>query len=374
MSERLTACLRPQDTVARLGGDEFAILLEDTELSAALVVVERILASTGAPVRISGTEVVIHTSIGLALADGQHTSPDQLLAEADAAMYAAKARGSHCFEVFHPAMRTAAEARSRVRTELDHALACEELRLCFQPIIDLQTGAHLGVEALVRWQHPERGLLLPAEFIDHAEASGQIAAIGEWVLQNACCAAAQLPEAVRMSVNVSARQLQQADLAAVVAAALTTSGVVAERLVLEITETATVADKHGAITRLNELKELGLQFALDDFGTGYSPLSHLRELSVDYLKIDRSFVREIESSAEDRAIVRGVIEMAHALGLQTIAEGIEAAVQREILVDLGCDLGQGHLWMAAVPLDRLLAASVPTPRAPGDALQGTDRL
>ena len=362
---RLTNCLRPGDTVARFGGDEFAVLLEDTDLATAMTVVERMLANTALPVHLSGNEVVVHTSIGIAPSHGS-TSPEQLLAEADAAMYAAKARGSHRFEVFDPAMRVAAELRSRARTELDHALAAGQLRLHYQPILDLRTGTQLGVEALVRWQHPERGILLPQEFIDQAEDSGQITAIGMWVLTTACAAAVELGDEAHMSINVSARQLHQPHLVDVVSGALAVSGLAPRRLVLEITETATVADIEGAMARLRELKSLGLQLALDDFGTGYSPLSYLRRFPVDYLKIDRSFVRGLVVSREDRAIVRGVVEMAHALGLRTIAEGVEDEAQRDILTELGCDLGQGYLWLKPVPLGSLSGWSLPSPRDSAD--------
>jgi diguanylate cyclase (GGDEF)-like protein/PAS domain S-box-containing protein len=360
MATRLSSCLRPGDTVARFGGDEFAVLLEDTDLATAVSVAERVLDRTSEPVQLGAAQVIAHTSVGLAPSHG--ISAEQLLAEADAAMYAAKARGSHCYDVFDPAMRVATERRARMRSELDRALGEDELRLHYQPIVDLHTGQRLGVEALVRWQHPDRGLLSPAEFIDQAEESGQITAIGAWVLGTACDAALQLELDAHMSINVSGRQLQQPDLVETIARALYDRDLPAHRLVLEITETAAVADIDSAIARLEELKSFGLQLALDDFGTGYSPLSYLRRFPVDYLKIDKSFVKGIAGNDEDRAIVRGVIDMAHALGLKAIAEGVEDARQRQILADLGCDLGQGFYWMAPVPLASLPGWSVPTPR------------
>jgi diguanylate cyclase (GGDEF)-like protein/PAS domain S-box-containing protein len=373
LGERLADCLRPSDTVARFGGDEFAILFEDTDLSTALDIVDRLLARITQPVSIGNTEVVIHASIGIAPSNQRHSGPDQLLSEADAAMYTAKARGGNCAAVFQPAMQVAAESRSRVRTDIDQALANEEFLLFFQPIVDLVSGEQRGVEALVRWMHPERGLLSPADFIDLAESSGQIAAIGQWVLGAACQAPALLDAEGYVSVNISARQLRQPNLVQVVADALTTANLTPDRLVLEITETATVSDVDGAAERLHELKTLGVQIALDDFGTGYSPLSYLRSFPVDYLKIDQSFVRNIAHSPEDRAIVAGVIDIAHALGLATIAEGVEEPLQREIMAGLGCDYGQGFLWVRPAPLTELpelamVAAAVPTPRV------GTDEL
>ena len=367
IAQRLVACVRPADTVARLGGDEFAVLLEETDLPSATAAVQRMLELTCRPVPLAGTEVVVHSSIGLTVSTAVDTTPDQLLAQADAAMYSAKQRGKHRYDLFVPAMQIAIESRSRLRTELDRALANDELRLLYQPIVDLGTGQQVGMEALVRWQHPDRGLLAPGEFISVAEDSGQVVDLGAWVLRTACRDVAALGAAGRVSVNVSARQLQHPRLMGDVQAALSESGLPPDRLVLEITETAAVtgsaAEIEATLATLTALKELGLQIALDDFGTGYSPLSYLRRFPVDLLKIDRSFVSGIVGSTEDEAIVRGVIEMAHALGLKTVAEGVEEPAQRELLLGLGCDMGQGYLWSRPTDLDAAAQGlQLPLPR------------
>jgi diguanylate cyclase (GGDEF)-like protein len=353
IAARLTHCLRPEDTVARFGGDEFAILLENTDLPEAVEIVQRLQALASTPMLVGDDEVLAHTSVGLTVTAGREVTSEQLLAEADAAMYAAKARGGNCFEVFDPEMRVASELRSRTRRDIDRALARSEFAVRYQPVVDLRTGQRCGVEALVRWRHPTRGELSPAEFIDHAEASGQIVSIGSWVLDTAVRAVAARPHLGFVAINLSARQLQQDDLADVVAEALAASGLSGDRLVLEITETATVADPDNALRQLTALRALGLRLALDDFGTGYSSLRYLREFPVSDVKIDQSFVENIASREDDRAIVRGVIDIAHALGKRTIAEGVETDDQREVLVDLGCDLAQGFLWTPAVAIDEI---------------------
>jgi diguanylate cyclase (GGDEF)-like protein/PAS domain S-box-containing protein len=349
---RLRECLRPEDTVARFGG-EFAILLEDITLADVEVIVDRIQRSAREPVRLRDTEVIANVSIGLTASNGSDSSVEQLIAEADAAMYAAKAHSGPSFEIFNPAMQTAYEGRSRLRLEIDEGLSDEQFRIYFQPIVDLEAGVRQGHEALVRWQHPRRGIVMPAEFIEYAEASGQIASLGAWVLTTVCSIMADKNPDEQVSVNVSARQLMRTDLGTIVESALESSGMPADRLVLEITETATANDPGGTISRLHELKSLNVGLALDDFGTGYSSLSFLRRFPADYLKIDRSFVSHIATNDSDRAIVRGVIDISHTLGLRTVAEGVESPEQRDILIDLGCDLGQGFLWSRPAPIDEL---------------------
>jgi len=319
---------------------------------------------------LADTEIVVRTSIGLALADDPDSDPDQLLAHADAAMYAAKAQGKHCFNTFQPAMQAAAESRSRLRAEIDRALSRGEFRLLYQPIFDLRTASPDGVEALIRWAHPDRGLLGPWEFIRSAEDSGQIVQIGAWVLNQACRDATRLDPHMQLSVNVSARQLQHPGITRDIADALADSGLSEHRLILEITESATMSD-HAAspnygpspLIKLHELKGMGLQVALDDFGTGYSSLSHMRRFPAEYVKIDRSFVQEITNTPEDEAIVRGVIDLAHALGLRVVAEGVEDRAQLAVLTALGCDLAQGFLWMKPAELDAVVTwcRSLPAP-------------
>ena len=235
-------------------------------------------------------------------------------------------------------------AGMHLRVELEQMVVAEELRLVYEPIVDLGDERVAGVEALVRWEHPERGLLRPAAFIAAAETSGKIEEIGRWVLHEACYAAAQQPSLSMMSVNVSARQLEGASIVGDVVAALRRSGLAAQRLVLELTETADIQDPLGAIDTLNRLKEMGVCLALDDFGTGCSTLAHLRLFPVDFIKIDLSFVQVISSNRRDQLLVGAIIDLAHTLGVQTIAEGIERPEQRSMLGRLGCDLGQGYLW------------------------------
>ncbi len=347
MSERLVECLRPEDLVARFGGDEFAILFEDTSLEEALSAIERIQVATSRPVEVAGTELVTHFSIGVAPSSGRQNTTDQLLAEADVAMYAAKASETDRYRVYEPQMRDLAESRSVARGAIDRALAQNEFVLHYQPIVDLKTERCLGVEALIRWQHPQRGLLPAAEFIDLAEVSGDMPAIGAWVIDTACGAAADLTGELCMSINVSPLQFRGPLLAESVKRALSKSGFPPSRLVLELTETTDIADPESAIDQLLQLGEMGVKLALDDFGTGYASLDYLKRFPVKILKIDREFVQNIHESADDLAIVRGIVDLAQSFGVRTIAEGVEGIEQHHIVTELGCDFGQGFLWSQA---------------------------
>ena len=347
VGRRLLVCVRPGDTVARFGGDEFALLLEGTGAETVEAVGQRLMHELGRPFRLLDQEVLVRASVGLAVAQGDETT-EGLLSGADTAMYVAKARGKSRFEVFRTRMRDDALERSRLRTDLEWALPHDELSLHYQPVMDVPSGNVRGFEALVRWNHPHRGQLQPGEFIDLAEETGLILSIGAWVLRQACRQAETWRRTydgrLSMSVNVSARQLQDPQLVSAVASALDESGLDPSGLVLEITESATVADTEAAIARLEELKALGVGLAIDDFGTGYSSLSYLRRFPVDQLKVDRSFVDGLTTSTQDRAIVASVINLGHALGIHVVAEGVETIEQLEALGELGCDLAQGFNW------------------------------
>ena len=359
VSRRMLAATRGCDTVARLGGDEFAVLLEGmADPADATRVADRILQAMRAPVRLDGKEVLVGTSIGIALATPGE-GVDELLRNADVALYQAKARGKHRHATFAPAMHAAALARLDLETDLHAALAREELRLVYQPIVDLATGRIAGAEALVRWTHPTRGAISPAELIPVAESTGAIVALGRWVLRAACrqvaewdaraAAAGERPVGapLHIAVNLSTRQLQDPALVDDVAAALTEFGLAPRRLVLEITESAMMHDTDLALTRLGALKALGVRLAVDDFGTGYSSLGYLRRFPVDVLKIDRTFVDALSRTGET-AIVRAILRMGDALGLRTVAEGIEEEGQLAQLRALGCAMGQGYLFARPV--------------------------
>jgi diguanylate cyclase (GGDEF)-like protein len=354
IADRLSSVVRDTDTVGRLGGDEFVVLVEGGTLYAGPeLVAERILAILRQPFELDGALGRPQTcSVSIGIAVGQRDSAEELLRDADLAMYQAKQAGKDRYVVFEESMQTASADRIELETDLRDALANDELYLLYQPTFDLQTQVVTGVEALIRWAHPERGVVAPDVFIPLAEENAMIIPIGRWVLQQACEQAAvwhQAGHTIGMSVNVSARQLERDQFIGEVQDALADSGLTPEALTLEITETVLMRDAQGAATRLQALKALGVRIAIDDFGTGYSSLAYLRQFPVDALKIDRSFIAGISSSREASALMHTLIQLGKTLGLETLGEGIEEHAQLEQLKQEECDSGQGFLF--ARPLD-----------------------
>ena len=386
VARRLQGRLRPADTVARLGGDEFVVLLEEVEdAEEVLQAAERISSALAAPFALSGEEVFAPASIGIALggawaagppgapgAPGGRGRPEELLRKADLAMYEAKRRGKGRHVVYEAAMGTQVGERLKLENDLRRALARNEFTLYYQPKVSLTDGRVVGVEALLRWNHPERGLVSPAEFIPLAEETGLIVAIGRWVLRRACQQAHEWRSegpwrsegswqerwaeedsgslsTPTMWVNLSARQLQEPDLSRQVSAALEETGLDATGLGLEITESVLVGDGSASVSLLEDLKALGVKLAVDDFGTGYSSLAYLKRLPVDYLKIDRSFVGGLGVNAGDEMIVSAVMGLARAMKLEIVAEGVETAGQLERLREMGCERGQGYYWSRPLP-------------------------
>ena len=369
VSRRLTSALRPGDTVARLGGDEFGILLEDVaDAETAETVAVRVEESLGQPYRFEGREVFVTASIGIALSSAKLGLPEEILRDADLAMYHAKAKGKARHEVFDGSMSAPALDRMDLEMDLRSAISRHEFRLHYQPILRLDTGKITEVEALIRWQHEKRGLLQPDEFIGLTEETGLIVPIGQWVLSEACKQArvwqVEYPTTppLVMSVNLSAKQFQNPKLVEEITQALDESGLAPSCLKLEITESTVMQDAPVTLTKLTELKELGVRLAIDDFGTGYSSLGYLKRFPVDTLKIDRSFVKGLSPDGGDNAIVRAVVTVAKSLNMDVTAEGVETEAQLAELRALGCDRWQGFLFARPVSPERvapLLASDQP---------------
>jgi diguanylate cyclase (GGDEF)-like protein len=355
VAERLSRGLRPDDVIARFGGDEFTVLLPGViSEDDALRVARRLAETLRDPLVIEGEPRYVSASIGITCsAPGESVDAHALLRDADSAMYRAKQLGKGRCEIFDSSMRREAVERLELEGALRHALDEGELRLVYQPVVTLDDGQITGVEALLRWHHPVNGVIAPMRFIPIAERNGLIIPIGAWVLHEACLQlAAWGDDELSMSVNVSARQLGTGDLVGTVSSALECSGLEPGRLCLEITETAMMADPVAMSTTLTALKRLGVRLAVDDFGIGYASLRHLRELlPVDVLKIDKSFVDGITTDADDAAIVEGVVRLAHSLGLQAVAEGVETAEQLEMLRAWSCQAGQGYHFARPVDPD-----------------------
>jgi diguanylate cyclase (GGDEF)-like protein/PAS domain S-box-containing protein len=353
VGRRIATTVRAGETVSRLGGDEFAVVIESVEEGdQPETLAERLLASLRRPIDIAGREVVVGVSIGIATATADDDA-ESVLRNADTAMYAAKASGKACVRVFDPSMHLEAMEWIELESDLRLALDRDELFLEFHPLIRLEDGSVKGFEALIRWRHPKRGVVPPIEFIPIAEETGLIVAIGRWVLLEACRQASQWSqftlEPPTVSVNLAAKQLDDENLMEDVRASLALSGLDPRRLVLEITESDVMREPEGARVRLEALKSLGLRLAIDDFGTGYSSLSYLQYFPVDELKIDRSFVKRIETGERDAALVRTIVSLARSLSVEVVAEGVEELGQERYLRSIACDIGQGYLYSRPLP-------------------------
>jgi len=355
IADRLRTCVRPGDVVARLGGDEFTLLLEEiTGLPDAEHAARRIEDSLATPFTLEGREVLATASIGVALSEPDYGQPQDLLRDADLAMYHAKEQGRARFQVFDVAMRDSAQARFGMEADLRNALERDELRLVFQPIVELETGRVHGFEALLRWHHPKRGVILPLDFVPLAEQTGLIVPIGSWVLQEACRQARRWQEtfpaaaALRISVNLSAKQLAHPRIVEDVRTALQAAGLAPPCLALEISERVLLDSVESSTTALSQLRGLNVELHMDDFGTGYSSLSSLPRFPLQGIKVDRSFVHRMGARRTDLEIVRSIVDLAGNLGLGVMAEGVETVTQRARLIAFGCRLGQGYLFAKPV--------------------------
>jgi diguanylate cyclase (GGDEF)-like protein len=355
VADRLRGCTREPDTIARLGGDEFAIIMTQLrQPSDAAVLARRIRASISKPYHVDGHQIVSDISIGISIAPIDGAEPDQLLKNADMALYGAKADGRGTYRFFEAEMDKRMKERRDLEMDLRQALANGEFELHYQPLVNLQTNEISAFEALLRWHHPTKGLISPADFVPIAEETGLIVSIGEWVLRTACKETANWPDHVKVAVNLSPAQLKTKNLVALVKDALADCGMPPERLQLEITETMLMQNTFATLAMLHELRKLGVQIAMDDFGTGYSSLSYLRSFPFDKIKIDRSFIKDLTDSAEPRAIVHAVAGLAKCLNMISTAEGVETQQQLDTLQAAGCTEMQGYLFSRAKPADQIM--------------------
>jgi diguanylate cyclase (GGDEF)-like protein len=358
VARRLEACLRPEDTVARLSGDEFAILLESiTEASDAGRVAERIEEALSFPINLAGSEVLTSASMGIVTSSMAHDQPEQLLRSADMAMYRAKAAGRARYEMFDRTMHTDALARLQLETDLRRAVELGEFRLHYQPLVSLKTGRVTGLEALVRWEHPSRGLVHPGDFIPIAEETGLIVPMGRWVLDEACRQLKEWhqkhprSEPLTIGVNLSAKQFSQPDIVDQIGLAISSSGISPYSLRIEITEAAIIDKGTSSANVLQKIRDLGVQIYLDDFGTGYSSLSYLHGLPIDAIKIDRAFVSNMDTDDKNLRLVRTILTLAEIVGVRAEAEGISTAEQLRELRSLNCEQGQGYLFSAPITIE-----------------------
>ena len=354
VGERLRGCTREPDTVARLGGDEFAIIMTQMERPTdAAALSKRIRDSIIKPYQIEGHQIVTDISIGISVAPFDAIEADPLLRNADMALYGAKADGRGTYRFFEPEMNTRMKARRDLEMDLRKALVGKEFELHYQPLVNLQSSEVNGFEALLRWNHPKRGLVSPADFIPIAEETGLIVPLGEWVLKAACYEAVDWPDHIKVAVNLSPAQLNNRNLLNMVKGALAETGMPPHRLQLEITETVLLQNTFATLATLHELRKLGIQVALDDFGTGYSSLSYLRSFPFDKIKIDRSFIQDLSNGVEPVAIVQAVANLAKCLKMASTAEGVETQQQLEVLQSIGCTEMQGYLFSRAKPASEI---------------------
>ena len=350
VADRMRGCVRSADIVARLGGDEFAIIQARTENAEhAVMLATRLIEAVGKPYDLDGHQVVVGASVGIALAPADAREPDQLLKNADMALYRAKAEGRGICRLFEPDMDLRMQARRTLELDLRNALVRGEFELCYQPVVSLQENRVSGFEALLRWNHPERGRVGPSDFIALAEETGLIVPIGEWVLRQACMEAAKWPQDVIVSVNLSPVQFKRGQIVPLVISALSASGLAARRLELEITELVVMANSDATKTILHQLHDLGVSISMDDFGTGYSSLSYLRTFPFDKIKLDQSFVRDMSKRSDCAAIVRAVADLAVGMNMVAVAEGVENTQQLDLVREAGINEVQGYLFSLPRP-------------------------
>ena len=365
VADRLRLLVRENDTVARMGGDEFAIVQIAADPTDATTLAQRIIRTMSEPFDIDGHRAMIGASIGIAVGPGDGLSPDELLRNADLALYRAKDEGRGTFRFFEPGMDLQMQVRRIMEHDLRKALAAGELELYYQPIVNLANNEISGFEALLRWNHPTRGLVAPNAFIPLAEEIGLIVPIGEWVIKQACATAALWPEDIHVAVNISAAQFRSPGLTQIIVAALAASGLCPTRLEIEITETVLLQDKETTLDALHQLRALGVRIAMDDFGTGYSSLTYLQCFPFDKIKIDRSFVKDIAENAGSLNIVRAVAALANGLGMKATAEGVETKEQLDTIISEGCTEMQGFLFSHPLPareIERLFLSRREKPR------------
>ena len=345
VAERIRGCIRETDIAARLGGDEFAVAqipingpADTTSLAT------RLIETVGAPYQLDGHQIMVATSVGIAIAPADGTEPDQLMRNADTALYRCKADGGNVYRFFEPEMDARMQERRALELNLRKALANGEFILNYQPLVNLKTGKISSCEALIRWHQPERGLVLPRDFISIAEETGLIVPIGEWVLRRACADAVEWPSEITVAVNVSPVQFKSGNFVQTVANALNDSRLPASRLELEVTELVLMQDTNAAHALFHRLKDIGVSIAMDDFGTGYSSLGYLRSFPFNKIKIDQSFIRDIAKNKDSLAILRAVVGLGRSLGIVTAAEGVETKNQLEVLITEGCTEAQGYFF------------------------------